>query len=392
MAITNWAQVGAAAHEGDMDRARLALEAARVRQSAQAQRFDQQRTMALDAEGRAASERAYRDQREDLAYNRKQAERAYNDQRADLAYNRQRNAEQEAYNRGRQERVDALALDRERRLNEASQFDRMLKEEEAERRRTLWERDNAEYEKIQQQEQERKLRLESSFAGLVSAGFKYGDEVRPGMYCVPPAHIQKFNELTGQQLGGLVIATRDGTGKALATPQLMALEPLMDNQGKQVLGGADGKTPQVQLTPLPEAFTRGMFAAYPGVADAAGRFPESETWMQAMGIAPREQVAARGNTQTATGGTSVAQSNANDKAYLDWMNDKIKTLNEQVKAEQGMVSPNPEEVARLKGEIAKLQEEVDARFGWGRQAVAGPTTADAPEARKAPKFAWTPPQ
>lgn len=392
MAITNWAQVGAAAHEGDMDRARLALEAARVRQNAQAQRFDQQRAMALDAEGRAASERAYRDQCEDLAYNRKQAERAYNDQRADLAYTRQRNAEQEAYNRGRQERVDALALDRERRLNEASQFDRMLKEEEAERRRVMWERDNAEYEKIQQQEQERKEALESSFAGLVSAGFKYGDEVKPGMYCVPPAHIQKFNELTGQQLGGLVIATRDGTGKALATPQLMALEPLMDGQGRQLLGGADGKTPQIQMTPLPEAFTRGMFAAYPGVADAAGRFPESEAWMQAMGLAPREQLAARGNTQTGTGGTAVAQGNTGDKAYLDWMNDKIKTLNDQVKAEQGMVSPNPDEVARLKGEIANLQKEVDAHFGWGGQAGAETTVADAPGEQKKPKFAWAPPQ
>ena len=218
MAITNWAQVGSAAHEGDMDRARLALEAARVRQSAQAQRFDQQRTMALDAEAREASERAYRDQREDLAYNRQQTERTYNDQRADLAYNRQRNAEQEAYNRGRQERVDSLSLDRERRLNEASQFDRMLKSEEAERRRILWERDDAEYEKIQQQEEEKRLQMESSFAGLVSAGFKYGEEVKPGMYCVPTPYIQKFNELTGQQLGGLVIATRDGTGKALATP------------------------------------------------------------------------------------------------------------------------------------------------------------------------------
>ncbi len=388
--ITNWAQVGAAAHQGDMDRAQLALAARHQAQSEQAQRFNQQRMMALDAEARAASERAYRDQRADLAYNRRQAERTYNDQRADLAYNRQRNAEQEAYNRGRQERVDSLSLDRERRLNEASQFDRMLKSEEAERRRILWERDDAEYEKIQQQEEERKLQMESSFASLVSAGFKYGDEVKPGMYCVPTPYIQKFNELTGQQLGGLVIATRDGTGKALATPQLMALEPILDQQGKQVLGGADGKTPQVQMTPMPEAFTRGMFAAYPGVADAAGRFPESETWMQAMGIAPREQLAARGNTQTSTSASS-ALSGA-DKAYLDWMNDKIKTLNDQIKAEQGMVSPNPDEVARLKGEISKLQEELEKRFGWGKQANAGPTTADAPGEQKKPKFGWTPPQ
>ena len=384
--ITNWAQVGAAAHEGDMDRASLALKARRQAQSEQEQRFNQQRAIAQDANAREdlaynrqKSEQAYADQRSDVAYNRQQTERAYADQRADVAYNR-----------GRQERVDALALDRERRLNEASQFDRMLKEEEAAHRRELWERDNAEYEKIQQEEQERKLQMESSFASLLSAGFKYGDEVKPGVYCIPTPYIQKFNELTGQQLGGLVIATRDGTGKALATPQLMALEPILDQQGKQVLGGADGKTPQVQMTPMPEAFTRGMFAAYPGVADAAGRFPESETWMQAMGIAPREQLAARGNTQTSTSASS-ALSGA-DKAYLDWMNDKIKTLNDQIKAEQGMVSPNPDEVARLKGEISKLQEELEKRFGWGKQANAGPTTADAPGEQKKPKFGWTPPQ
>ena len=166
----------------------------------------------------------------------------------------------------------------------------------------------------------------------------------------------------------------------------MALEPILDQQGKQVLGGADGKTPQVQMTPMPEAFTRGMFAAYPGVADAAGRFPESETWMQAMGIAPREQLAARGNAQTSMASSS-ALSGA-DKAYLDWMNDKIKTLNDQIKSEQGMVSPNPGEVERLKGEISELQEELENRFGWGKQANAGPTTAE----QKKPKFGWTPPQ
>lgn len=369
MAITNWAQVGAAAHEGDMDRARLALEAARVRQSAQAQRFDQQRTMALDAEGRAASERAYRDQREDLAYNRQQAERAYNDQRADLAYNRQRNDEQEVYNRWRQERVDELALDRERRLNEASQFDRMLKEEEAERRRTLWERDNAEYEKIQQQEQERKEALESSFASLVTAGFKYGDEVKPGMYCVPTPYIQKFNELTGQQLGGLVIATRDGAGNALSTPQLMALEPIFDQQGKQVLGGADGKTPQVRLTPMPEAFTRGMFAAYPGVADAAGRFPESEAWMQAMGIVPPGTQA---DDKFAAG--RMKQINANLRGAQEHLNTLL-----------GATIPDKDAIANAERDVAHWQGLANAEYG-----LEGRSDEVDEEKEAKPKFVFSP--
>lgn len=373
MAITNWAQVGAAAHQGDMDRAQLALASRRQSQSEQAQRFNQERAMALDADARTASDRAYRDQREDLAYNRQQAERAYNDQRADLAYNRQRNAEQEVYNRWRQERVDELALDRERRLNEASQFDRMLKEEEAERRRTLWERDNAEYEKIQQQEQERKEALESSFASLVTAGFKYGDEVKPGMYCVPTPYIQKFNELTGQQLGGLVIATRDGAGKALSTPQLMALEPIFDQQGKQVLGGADGKTPQVRLTPMPEAFTRGMFAAYPGVADAAGRFPESDAWMQAMGIVPRGVIS----------GTQ-----ADDKfaaGRMKQINTNLRGAQEHLNTLLGATIPDKTAIANAERDVAHWQGLANAEYG-----LEGRSDEVDEEKEAKPKFVFSP--
>lgn len=374
--ITNWGKGAAmAAHDADMERAEMAIRAAQARQSAQAQRFNQQRTMAQDAEARANSERAYRDQREDLAYNRKQAERAYNDQRADLAYNRQRNAEQEAYNRGRQERVDALALDRERRLNEASQFDRMLKEEEAAHRRELWERDNAEYEKIQQEEQERKLQMESSFASLLSAGFKYGDEVKPGVYCIPTPYIQKFNERTGQQLGGLVIATRDTSGNPLKTPQLMAYEPMFDNQGKQVLG-VDGKTPQMQLTPMPEAFVKGMFAAYDGVLrDASGRFPaETETWVQTM--FPTE---AKGNKGSLPVGA---------KEYLSSLDKEIETLNDQIKAEQGRMQQNPDEVVRLKTRIDEVEEEKRRFFsglGYGTAPAGG---GDGVAEERQVKFPW----
>lgn len=369
--ITNWAQVGAAAHEGDMDRASLALKARRQAQSEQEQRFNQQRAIAQDANAREdlaynrqKSEQAYADQRSDVAYNRQQTERAYADQRADVAYNR-----------GRQERVDALALDRERRLNEASQFDRMLKEEEAAHRRELWERDNAEYEKIQQEEQERKLRMESSFASLLSAGFKYGDEVKPGVYCIPTPYIQKFNERTGQQLGGLVIATRDTSGNPLKTPQLMAYEPMFDNQGKQVLG-ADGKTPQMQLTPMPEAFVKGMFAAYDGVLrDASGRFPaETETWVQTM--FPTE---AKGNKGSLPVGA---------KEYLSSLDKEIETLNDQIKAEQGRMQQNPDEVVRLKTRIDEVEEEKRRFFsglGYGTAPAGG---GDGVAEERQVKFPW----
>lgn len=88
MAVTNWKSVGESAHQGDMDRARLALDARRVAMAEQAQQFNQQRQMYQDAEAKRTSERAYKDSREDLKYNRDFAERDYADRRADTQYNR----------------------------------------------------------------------------------------------------------------------------------------------------------------------------------------------------------------------------------------------------------------------------------------------------------------
>ena len=281
MAITNWAQVGSSAHQGSMDRAQLQLARRRQAQSEQAQRFGQQRAQALDAEER----RRYDDRRADVAYDRKhneeqeahnraQAERAYADHRADVAW--QRAQTERAY---ADQRADVA------RAQEAQDFDRMLKNDEAARRQALFDRQNAEYQKLQRQEDERKAALEAGFASLLSNGIARGQRDAKGNILIPKQYIDVFNKANGTTLSGLVVATQDGGGNPLPFPQILTLEPQSGPDGKPVVDQATGR-PAMAYGVMPMAQVQAMFQAFPGVPQAFSQtMPEqSRAWMRTLGL------------------------------------------------------------------------------------------------------------
>ena len=281
MAITNWAQVGASAHQGSMDRAQLQLARRRQAQSEQAQRFGQQRAMAQDAEAKRRyddqqrmRERAYADQREDTAWQRGQAERAYADQRADAAYARER-----------QGRMDNLAWEREARLQEADAFNQLLRQQEMEQRQALFERQNAEYQKLQQQEDERKAAMEASFASLLSNGIARGQRDARGNILIPKQYIDVFNNATGSNLYGLVMATQDGHGNPLPFPQILTLEQQVGQDGKPMVD-PNTRQPVIRASAMPKEQIQAMFQAFPGVPQSFGQTMPQQTvaWMQTLGL------------------------------------------------------------------------------------------------------------
>ena len=413
--ITNWAQVGASAHKGDMDRAELQLAQRRQAQSEQAQRFGQQRAQALDAEerrrydqrradaqadkayARGQAERQYADAQADKAYARGMAERQYQDERADKAYMRGRQERQyqderadKAYMRGRQERLDAnteaiqqWTMDRQAaadaRAAEGEAFDRMLRTDEAARRQALWERQDAEYKKLQQQEDERRAALEAGFATLLSNGIARGHDDGRGNILVPPQYIETFNKMNGTNLSGLVLATRGADGKPLPVPQILTLEPQMGRDGKPLTDPTTGQT-VTQMAVMPMVQVQAMFQAFPGVPEAMERaLPEqSRLWMQTLGF---------GGQATGAGeATGAGGMDAKDRmSYEKWAYEQDA---KDYRALAGAPLPNPEGMGAVSKRMEERRKRMDALAGGQAVPQASTEGAQGAEQPKEKKFSF----
>lgn len=189
MAVTNWQGVGSGIHKGDMERGELALRRQAMAQSAQAQQFNQERQIVMDAEARkqAAHQRAmderkaaidrdtvdlarreYDSKLEERDYNRQRDERAFQLGRDDIAYNRnlqereyQTKVSDKAYERNRQAREDAI--------NDSQRdFEDMVKRTNFERMRNLMLQENEEYDRMRREREQADMNYLASTAALFS--------------------------------------------------------------------------------------------------------------------------------------------------------------------------------------------------------------------------------
>ena len=379
MAITNWAQVGASAHKGDMDRAELQLARRRQEQSEQAQRFGQQRAMALDAEEKRRYDQSRADAQADKAYDRGQAERQYADAQAD-----------KAYNRARQERLDVnteavqqWTMDRQA-DNDA--FDRMLRSDEAARRQALFEQQNAEYQKLIQQEDERKAALEAGFATLLSNGIARGYNDGRGNILIPKQYIDLFNQKNGTNLSGLAIATavprKDESGNVrmvpLPFPQIVTMEQQVGQDGKPLVDQATGQ-PLTQASVMPMAQVQAMFQAFPGVPESMGRAlpQESRIWMQTLGLG--------GVAQGRSGGMD-------DGDRLDYEKWAYEQDAKDYRALAGAALPDKEGMSAVSKRMDSRRARMDAMAGGRYEAQSsGEDTQGEEKEEKKPKFSFMAP-
>lgn len=314
MAVTNWKSVGESIHQGDMDRARLALDARRVAMAEQAQQFNQQRQMHQDAEAKRIGERAYKDSREDLKYNRDFAERDYADRRADTQYNRafaergyqdqrgdaqysrafaergyqdQRSDRQyeaesaeRAYYDGRGDlqynRNIAERAYQDQRADTA--FSQMIQQDLHNQQTALFNQRQAEFAEFNKVKEQEKLARSASVASLLSYAFTHGDRDQHGNILVQPDAIQVFNKGLGldannpSALGGAMVMINDTMGNPLNVPQVL----LFDRTGKPEAMNSD--------------VLKGLVASYPGMLNAAENGLPGEyakLFVDGLGLAPK---------------------------------------------------------------------------------------------------------
>lgn len=293
MAVTNWKSVGESIHQGDMDRARLALDARRVAMAEQAQQFNQQRQMHQDAEAKRIGERAYQDSRADLKYDRDSTESRFDkeyglkkeanaiDANKTINDSLYKNAtlgikQREAAYKARE--AESKAREVENKVAENA-FKQMLDADKHALQIAKFNQESEKLASLAKQQEEERMAKSASLASLLAYGFTHGDRDPKGTVFIPSDAIQLFNQGLGagqndpNALGGVVMMTRDMAGRPLAIPQVAVL----------------GRNGQAEV--MNSEMLRGLFGNYPGLADSLRKgFPDdANNWIASLGLQPQQE-------------------------------------------------------------------------------------------------------